>query len=101
MAALLSPVSVVRAADTQPANSLRVKKGAALFQKNCILCHNKQRGDATPFGPPNLHGVLQKKLITSAQARAIIRTGRGQMPPFSSRLTESQIQDLIAFLKTQ
>jgi mono/diheme cytochrome c family protein len=101
LAALLLPLCAARAADKPQASSPRAKKGDALFRQNCALCHNKQPGDTTPFGPPNLHGVLRNKTITPAQAVSIIKAGKGQMPPFESRLTESEIQDLLAYLKTQ
>lgn len=76
------------------------KNGRALFQQSCAGCHNKQPGDTTPFGPPNLHGIFQKKVLTPTQARKIIRHGKGGMPSFGS-LRDSQIDSLLAYLKTQ
>lgn len=35
-----------------------VKPGDALFHEKCVGCHNKQPGDTSPFGPPNLHGIF-------------------------------------------
>lgn len=101
MAALLLPAIGASAADKSEVASPRVKMGSALFQQNCIVCHNKKEGDAAPFGPPNLHGVLRNKVITPAQAENIIQHGKGTMPPFGSRLKPSQIQELIAYLRTQ
>ena len=77
-----------------------VRRGKALFQKNCAGCHNKQPGDTSPFGAPNLHGIFQHKVLTPVQARSIIRHGKGSMPPFSS-LSDSQIDQLLAYLKAQ
>lgn len=77
-----------------------VQRGEALFQHNCAGCHNKQPGDTNPFGPPNLHGIFQRKVLTPAEAHHIIRHGKGSMPPFKS-LTDSQIDRLVAYLKTQ
>jgi mono/diheme cytochrome c family protein len=101
MVALLLPAIGAAAADKNENVSPRVKRGSALFQQNCIVCHNKKPGDTAPFGPPNLHGVLRNKVITPAQAATIIKNGRGTMPPFGSRLSVSQIQELIAYLHTQ
>jgi mono/diheme cytochrome c family protein len=101
MAALLLPAISALAGDKSENLSPRAKMGSALFQQNCIVCHNKKPGDTAPFGPPNLHGVLRKKVITAAQAATIIKNGRGAMPPFGSRLSVSQIQQLIAYLHTQ
>jgi mono/diheme cytochrome c family protein len=94
-------------ADTaKPAMTAKAKRGAALFQQNCVSCHNKQPGDTTPFGPPNLHGIFSSKPlvtppITPAQATETIRNGKAPMPAFGSLLTEAQISDLIAYLKAQ
>lgn len=93
---LLLPVHPANAAPDSGA-----KRGDALFHERCVNCHNKQAGDTTPFGPPNLHGILRNKVITPAEAAAIIRQGKGQMPPFGAVLKANEIDDLIAYLKTQ
>src|ERR1700727_3045033 len=79
----------------------KAKRGAAIFQQNWVSCHNKQPADATPFGPPNLHGIFSSKPlvtppITPAQATETIKNGKAHMPAFGSILTEAQINDLIA-----
>jgi mono/diheme cytochrome c family protein len=100
-------VSLIGLADTpKPAMNGKAKRGATLFQQNCASCHNKQPGDTTPFGPPNLHGIFSSKPlvnppITPAQASQTIHDGKAPMPAFGSMLTEAQIGDLIAYLKTQ
>lgn len=76
------------------------KSGKVLFQRDCAGCHNKQPGDTSPFGPPNLHGVFQHKALTPAEARNIIRHGKGSMPPFKS-LSDNQLDHLLAYLKAQ
>lgn len=101
MAALSLPAVSALAGDKSEAMTPRAKRGSALFQQNCIVCHNKKPGDTAPFGPPNLHGVLRNKVITPAQAATIIQHGRGTMPPFGTRLGPVQIEELIAYLRTQ
>jgi mono/diheme cytochrome c family protein len=93
---------MVFAANTS-ASSPQVKEGSVLFQKNCIACHNKQEGDTSPFGPPNLHGVFRgsKPAITPQQAVEIIKDGRSPMPSFENTLAPAQINALVAYLKTQ
>ena len=90
----------------QPVMTVRAKRGSALFQQNCVSCHNKQADDTTPFGPPNLHGIFSAKPmihppLTPAEATEFIRKGRAPMPAFGELLTEAQIGDLIAYLKVQ
>ena len=99
--------NVVGFADTAtPPMNAKAKRGAAVFQQNCVSCHNKQPGDTTPFGPPNLHGIFSSKPqvtppVTPAQATDVIKKGKAPMPAFAGILTEAQISDLIAYLKAQ
>lgn len=99
--------NVVGFADTaKPVMNAKAKRGAAIFQQNCVSCHNKQPDDTTPFGPPNLHGIFSSKPkvsppITPAKATDIIKKGVAPMPAFGSILTDAQIEDLIAYLKAQ
>jgi mono/diheme cytochrome c family protein len=91
---------------TPGAMNAKAKRGAAVFQQNCVSCHNKQPGDSTPFGPPNLHGIFSSKPlvtppITPAQATDVIKKGKAPMPAFGSLLTDAQIGDVIAYLKAQ
>jgi mono/diheme cytochrome c family protein len=94
-------------ADTaKPVLNAKAKRGQAIFQQNCVSCHNKQPDDSTPFGPPNLHGIFSSKSkvtppVTPAQATQTIKNGKAPMPAFGSILTEAQIGDLIAYLKAQ
>jgi mono/diheme cytochrome c family protein len=99
--------NVVGLADTaKPAMNAKAKRGAQIFQQNCVSCHNKQPDDTTPFGPPNLHGIFSSKPmvnppITPAQAENVIKKGAAPMPAFGSLLTQAQIDDVIAYLKAQ
>ncbi len=89
-----------------PVMTARAKRGAAIFQQNCVSCHNKQPDDTTPFGPPNLHGIFSAKpkvnpALSPTQAVAFIKKGAAPMPAFANILTDAQINDLIAYLKIQ
>ena|ERR1700761_6367953 len=98
---------VIGSADTaKPAMNAKAKRGAEVFQQNCVSCHNKQPGDTTPFGPPNLHGIFSSKPlvnppITPAQATETIKKGLPPMPAFGTILSDAQISDVIAYLKAQ
>jgi len=108
IAGAMIATNLIGFADTAnpPVLNAKAKRGAAVFQQNCVSCHNKQPGDTTPFGPPNLHGIFSSKPlvtppVTPAQATDIIKKGKAPMPAFGSILTEAQISDLIAYLKAQ
>ncbi len=106
VAGIFALATVIGLADTAKPMNARAKRGATLFQQHCVTCHNKQPDDATPFGPPNLHGIfsskpLVQKPVTPLQAKRIIKNGFAPMPPFGGVLSSTQIDDLIAYLKVQ
>ena len=108
VAGALVVTSLIGFADTAkaPVMTAKAKRGAVIFQQNCVSCHNKQPDDAAPFGPPNLHGMFSSKSmlhppLTPAQAEDFIKKGAAPMPAFAGVLTETQIADLIAYLKVQ
>jgi mono/diheme cytochrome c family protein len=74
--------------------------GDAIFHKRCITCHNKQRDDDSPFGPPNLYTAFHgKPPLTTKAALNIITNGKDRMPAFGAVLTKSEILSVIAYLK--
>ncbi len=79
-------------------------KGKTLFVQHCSSCHYADRAE-TKVGP-GLKGLFTRpKLVTGATVNAanvkqLIENGRDGMPPFKSVLSTSQIDDVIAFLKT-
>ncbi len=84
--------------------------GEKVFHSNCAMCHN---ADSTKdkLGP-GLQGLFKNKELpkshkpaTEENVRAQIENGSPDakpmgMPAFKGKLTPSQIDDLIAFLKT-
>ncbi len=91
--------ALAHAAD-RTVSSSSVKRGDTLFHQRCAVCHNKQPGNDSPFGPPNLYDVFRDKKITLTQARTIIHTGKGQMPSFGQSISDAQIRDVIAYLSS-
>jgi mono/diheme cytochrome c family protein len=92
--------TVAHAADKSGPGSgrLSAKRGSALFHQRCAVCHNKQPGNDSPFGPPNLYDVFREKKITVTQAKNIIYQGEGPMPSFGKSISDAQIRDVIAYL---
>ena len=76
-----------------PQNPL-VGQGQHLFLMNCAHCHGD---DATGDEGPDLHGLRK----TDARLSAIINNGiKGEMPRFNQKLSDSDVQALIAFLNS-
>ncbi|MEY2557604.1 MAG: cytochrome c oxidase cbb3-type subunit [Verrucomicrobiota bacterium] len=69
-----------------------VAQGQHLFLMNCAHCHGDDaRGDEGP----DLHGLRK----TDARLSALINNGiKGEMPRFNQKLSEPEVQALIAFL---
>ncbi len=103
-AALLSTANV-RASTAVAATTThsRVARGEEIFGQRCVVCHNQQPDETAPSGgPPNLHGVFRgRSPLTTKQAREIIVNGKGAMPGWANVLTGSDIDNVIAYLKTR
>jgi mono/diheme cytochrome c family protein len=106
----LSLVPVVRAAqdvtakpqDDAASRKIKIEEGEKIFHQYCASCHNKAVGDTSPFGPPNLHGILRgKSAITTAEATTVIVKGKNSMPGWGNVLTRSDVSNVIAYLRTQ
>ena len=77
------------------------KKGGMIFQQRCFMCHNKQPGDDSPAGPPNLYMAFRGNPPLSAkEAEMIVTHGKDQMPAFGAVLSKSDIRSVIAYLRT-
>ncbi len=77
-----------------PALGDQAKEGASLFSRNCAHCHG---ADARGDEGPDLYDLIK----TDARITKIIKEGiKGEMPRFESKFTDSDIQALIAFLRT-
>lgn len=81
-----------------------ISLGAGLFKANCALCHSTEHAQAGP--PPGLKGLLKGERLpssdraaTAENVRSQLRDPIGRMPSFE-RLSEAQVDDLIAYLRT-
>ena len=79
---------------TIPASGTLEQKGHALFLLNCAHCHG---ADARGDEGPDLHGVTK----SDARIASFIKNGKkGEMPRFASKLSDSDIQALVAFVRS-
>jgi mono/diheme cytochrome c family protein len=77
-----------------PAEGTLEKKGYTLFLLNCAHCHGTDaRGDEGP----DLHGLTK----SDARIATLIKNGKkGEMPKFASKLSDSEVQALVAFVRS-
>ena len=71
-----------------------VARGHQLYLRNCAHCHAP---DATGDEGPDLHDVER----SDARIAAMIKNGvKGQMPKFGAKLSDPDVQALIAFIRS-
>lgn len=89
---ILSTVSVGAAHAADP------EKGGKLYAANCAMCHGAKGVPLLP-GAPNFtrHDALLKPDFTLMQS---IRNGKNAMPGFLGILSDRDIYDVIAYLRT-
>jgi mono/diheme cytochrome c family protein len=64
-----------------------------VYELHCLGCHGAH-GEG-PWGP-NIQGLK----LTEEQIVAIIANGQGKMPAFKGHLSETQMRQLAAYVKT-
>jgi cytochrome c oxidase cbb3-type subunit III len=76
-------------------------RGKALFGRDCAFCHGRDAAGGES-GPDLTRSRLVVRDIRGDKIRAVVHDGRVEkgMPPFP-RLTPSQVNDLIAFIRDQ
>jgi quinoprotein glucose dehydrogenase len=63
------------------------QQGYALYMQHCVTCHGADR-----------KGVTSAETMGAERFRAVLREGRGQMPPFASVLTTQNFDALAAYV---
>ncbi|MEJ2010015.1 MAG: cytochrome c [Acidobacteriota bacterium] len=104
------PMATISFAKGGPALSPAAKSGKKLFDENCMMCHFANK--TTNKIGPGLKGLFQRKelpyshkTVNVANVEEQIEKGNPQgkpmpMPPFGSKFSKAQMNDLIAYLKT-
>lgn len=78
-------------------------QGADTYKAKCVSCHaadgsgNTPAGKATkalPFSSPDIVKASDDDLI------AATKNGKGKMPAYKGKLTDAQIKDVIAYIRT-
>ena len=73
-------------------------QGRRLFNQSCAGCHDAQ-GTLKKSGPGLKNFYRHQPRPSDAAVRQIIQQGRGRMPAFGA-LNRSQVDDLVAYLRT-
>jgi len=74
-----------------------ISQGSAVFAQHCQVCHGATGQGGTG---PALAGDLAERYPEIAAQRAVILTGPKSMPSFATRLTDQEVDAVIAFTRT-
>ena len=77
--------------------------GAATYTSKCQMCHGADGTGNTPAGkamkaPSFLSPATVKE--SNADLIAITKNGKGKMPAYAGKLTDAEIKDVIAHVRT-
>lgn len=81
-----------------PASAADTQKGKNLYQAQCAICHGSE-GRATMPGAPSFDRGEQM-LRADMALLTLIRSGKNAMPAFQGRLSDRDIMDVIAYIRT-
>ncbi len=79
-----------------------VGRGGELYVVNCQMCHGDQQGQGGIGAPPHNQGGHTWH-HPDAQLKDWVMNGKlglGQMPGFKEKLTESEIDQVLTYIKT-
>jgi cytochrome c6 len=77
------------------------EKGAAAFKENCALCHGENGGGSDMGKALKVKDLRTKEVQdeTDESLAKTVRDGKNNMPPFKSRLSDAQIDELISYIR--
>jgi mono/diheme cytochrome c family protein len=97
----LASICIMVALTVVPA--LAQGSGADTYKAKCVMCHAADGSGGTPAG--KAMGAIpfsSPDLVKASDADLIAATknGKGKMPAYSGKLTDAQIKDVVAYIRT-
>ena len=83
--------------------TMHAQTGAATYTSKCQMCHSADGSGSTPagkamkaipFSSPDLIKASDAQLIAST------KNGKGKMPAFGAKLSDAEIKDVVAYIRT-
>lgn len=77
--------------------------GATTFKSKCELCHGGDGAGNTTLGKQLQAANLRSKEVqkkTNAELHKAIHDGNGNMPPFADQLNDTEIDQVIKYVRT-
>jgi len=77
--------------------------GADTYKAKCAMCHGADGLAATPMGKSmKIASFKDPSQVSASDAQLIASTtsGKGKMPAYTGKLTDAQIKDVVAYIRT-
>ena len=74
--------------------------GLSLSQLTCTCCHVVGLGRLSAYNGPRMPQTIDHKVLDADALRAWLNGAHRQMPNFRHDLSQQQIEDLAAYLRT-
>lgn len=75
---------------------------AALYKTNCAICHGPDGAGKTPTGKALKVRDLRSRPVQKMKNKeiaAVIADGKKAMPSFKAKLSQAEIDELVAFIR--
>ena len=96
-------VAILAASTMASARARAQGAGADTYKAKCAMCHGADGLGATPAGKAmKATSFKSPESIKASDADliAITKTGKGKMPAYTGKLTDPQIKDAVAYVRT-
>lgn len=99
-------VSVVSAVLVAPGFGADLAKGKAIYADKCVKCHGeKGKGDGPKAvdmekKPADHTDKAKMAKFTDADLKKAVKEGKRPMPAYGKKLTDEQIDDVIAYVRS-
>ena len=79
------------------------QSGADTYKSKCQMCHGADGTGNTPAGKSTkVHSFSEPDVVKMSDADliAITTNGKNKMPAYKGKLTDAQIKDVVAYIRT-
>ena len=97
------PVAAAVLLATVAAVPAMAQDGGAIYKTKCAMCHGADGTGNTPVGKSMKVRSFKSDEDVKASDAALIKDtkdGVGKMPAYAGKLTDAQIQDVVAYIRT-
>jgi cytochrome c553 len=86
--------------EAPPVSSVPSSPAAELFRRNCSVCHGDSGQGKAAAGTPNFTDPAVQRRLSSVEMASAIHNGKGSMPAWSGKLSDSQITELVTYVRS-